>query len=72
MFCNIGAGIVTFNPELQRLNNNIDAFCNSVKRIVVVDNASDNSAEIEKLVAKYNNVELIKNVQNMGVGFDLN
>ena len=72
MFCNIGAGIVTYNPELQRLRKNIEAFCNNVKSIVVVDNSSDNLSEIEKLIGNYNNVELKRNGQNMGVGYALN
>ena len=42
------AGIVTFNPDIERLNENISAIINQVDKVVVVDNGSENADDIKK------------------------
>lgn len=36
------AGIVSFNPEINRLANNISAIALQVERVIVIDNGSKN------------------------------
>lgn len=49
---NIIVGIVTFNPEIVRLRENLIAVSKQVSSIVIVDNGSENFAGIETLIAK--------------------
>ena len=48
----IFAGIVTFNPEIRRLEDNILAIKGQVESIIVVDNNSDNLKDFEKIIGK--------------------
>ena len=69
----IYACVVTFNPDLKRLNENLQ----SLKRqqllngIIVVDNDSSNVSDIETLVASYECV-ILKQEQNVGIAKALN
>ena len=63
------AGIVTYNPDINRLWDNICALLNQVNYIVVVDNGSENVADIEKLIS--NNITLLKWDVNRGIAFAL-
>ncbi|GAA5410962.1 glycosyltransferase [Streptococcus uberis] len=71
---NVMAGIVSFNPDIDRLILNIDAILSQVNKVVLVDNSSNNIREIEsKLEKKYqNSIELIENPSNLGIGNALN
>ncbi|MCV3324496.1 glycosyltransferase family 2 protein, partial [Pediococcus ethanolidurans] len=42
MSVNIGALIVTFNPEIDLLIRNIESVTNQVDKIIIVDNGSRN------------------------------
>ena len=52
------AGIVTYNPDIQRLKANIDAITNQVYIVYCFDNGSDNINEIRRLLDAYDNVQL--------------
>lgn len=69
---NIIAGIVLYNPDIQRLKENIDAILAQVNEIVLVDNASNNKSEILDLLGRYDNCIMIENSDNMGIAFALN
>lgn len=64
------AGIVTFNPDVNRLKKNIEAIIYQVKAVVIVDNNSSNIKDIELL--SYRNLIIIKNDSNKGIAFALN
>ena len=68
----IYAGIVTFNPEITRLKQNIDAISPQLKEVVLFDNGSQNIQQIKKLVEKYHNVYLIEGPKNKGIAAALN
>ena len=69
----IYAGIVTFNPDLKTLNDNISSIHDQVDRIVIVDNASDNINEISGAIEKFgSNIIFFRNNKNMGIAFALN
>lgn len=67
----IASGIVTFNPDLNRLNDNINAIRPQIDKLVVVDNGSQNVNKIIEL-CKSESIDLILNKKNMGIAYALN
>jgi len=65
-------GIITYNPDIERLKENIAAIENQVNKILLIDNNSKNILEIERLVNQTPNVLLLKNEENFGVARALN
>lgn len=68
----IYAGIVTYNPDLTRLNENISAVYPQADKLIIVDNGSDNYAEICELIKQFPNVCMIHNHKNQGIAKALN
>lgn len=68
----IAAGIVLYNPELDRLKENITSIANQVSKVIVVDNGSSNINEIKEEVYKYKNIIFIDNKINKGIAKALN
>ena len=66
------AGIVTYNPDIGLLNENIAAVAGQVKKVVVIDNGSKNVDKIVGIAKSYNNLELIRNETNIGIACALN
>lgn len=60
MIKDICAGIVLFNPDINRLRKNIKAINGQVKKVYLYDNNSKNILQIEKLVQGENNLYLIE------------
>lgn len=69
---NIYAGIVSYNPELKRLQENISAIQCQMSAVVIFDNGSNNINEIQMLVSKFMNVVLLKSERNLGIAAALN
>ena len=62
------AGIVTYNPSIERLKCCIEAVVEQVDNIIIFDNGSCDVEKIEKLISQYkNNVYLYKNNINAGI-----
>lgn len=61
------AGIVLYNPDIDRLKENIDAIYNQVDEVILIDNASSNISNINLLVDMYRKVLLVKNDKNLGI-----
>lgn len=68
----ISAGIVTYNPNLERLEKNIKSIIEQVDYIIIVDNHSKNINEIEELIKNFEKCEIIKNQENCGIALALN
>ncbi|HEM5150950.1 TPA: glycosyltransferase family 2 protein, partial [Streptococcus suis] len=66
------AGIVTFNPNLKTLEDNILSVYNQVNEIVIVDNASENVDRISEVIKQFSKIILIKNHENRGIACALN
>ncbi|MCC9768242.1 glycosyltransferase, partial [Streptococcus agalactiae] len=69
------AGIVTFNPNIERLDQNIRAIYPQVSHIYIVDNGSKNKEEISQLVADYNeegHLTVDYLTENKGIAYALN
>nr|WP_044087599.1 glycosyltransferase family 2 protein [Bifidobacterium bombi] len=69
---NIAAGIVTYNPDIEDIKASVPRLMRQVQCVVVVDNGSDNVAQIEAELAPYERVVLLKNAGNLGVAAALN
>lgn len=62
------AGVVTFNPSLERLKECMEAIFKQIDEICVVDNGSVNEGQIEELLNSFSKrVTLIKNIENKGI-----
>lgn len=63
------AGIVTYNPEIGRLKENIQALFEQVDALVIVDNGSKNIREVELICEQIENkkTSIIKNDANEGI-----
>lgn len=66
------AGIVLYNPNIIRLQKNMDSIVEQVQKVYLFDNGSENIIEIEELTNKYRSVELIKSKVNKGIAYALN
>ncbi len=69
---NVWAGIVTYNPNIDRLIENIDSICEQVAQVIVFDNGSNNINDISRISEKYNNLLLISSKKNRGLAYGLN
>lgn len=65
-------GIITFNPEINRLRENINSIKEQIGEIIIVDNGSINILDIEECCMHYPNVNLIKCGRNLGIATALN
>lgn len=69
----IAAGIVLYNPELKRLQENIGHIIDQVDQIVLFDNGSNNILNVQKLLLNWGEkIVLIKNDSNIGIASALN
>lgn len=69
----IYAGIITYNPDIEKLRSNIVAIEPQVDGLVLVDNGSDNLSDIKNLIVTYGDkVSVIENQSNKGVAYGLN
>lgn len=66
------AGIVTYNPDMGRLNENINAVAGQVSGLIVIDNGSENCCFIADLINRHESARLIGNNKNKGIAFALN
>lgn len=68
----IAAGIVLYNPDIDRLKKNLEAIAPQVEKVFLVDNHSDNIEEVKKMLEQFPVCELIKNEKNAGIATALN
>lgn len=70
---NIFAGIIVYNPDMNKLRDNISSVVNQVSGLILVDNGSDNIASIKSLISEFeDHIILIENSENKGVAYALN
>lgn len=78
----IYAGITTYNPNIDRLKENICAVIHQVQGLIIVDNGSHNLEEIKSLCKAFDDecrqdclnikIKLVENNKNKGVAHALN
>ena len=69
---NVCAGIVLYNPNIERLNENINAISSQVNIIYLINNGSKNTTDIAELIVQWHNVMLINLNENKGIATALN
>lgn len=67
----ISAGIVTYNPDLVRLKENIESVKQQVEKIFIVDNASKNIKDIRRISSEFQ-IKLYVFPENRGIAAALN
>ena len=65
------AGIVLYNPEVDRLRDNIEAIRTQVDYVLLIDNGSSNKS-YTGFIKGYDNLAIITNVKNQGIAYALN
>ncbi|WP_270236848.1 glycosyltransferase family 2 protein [Lactobacillus delbrueckii] len=68
----IVAGVVLYNPEVERLSKNLKACMPQVDSVVFIDNGSKNILEIQEILKSEAKVALLKNKSNQGIAYALN
>lgn len=66
------AGIVTYNPDIPRLRENLLSVTRQVGTAVIIDNGSSNIEDISSLLIDFPQVTLHKNLENLGISSALN
>lgn len=66
------AGIVLYNPNISRLNENIQAIYKQIDKLILVDNGSNNIELINEIASNYNKIFFIRNEDNKGISVALN
>lgn len=68
----VNAGIVLYNPDIKRLQKNIESIWRQVENVILVDNGSKSVNDIISILSKYPNTILIRNKENEGIARALN
>ena len=68
----IAAGIVTYNPNIARLKDNIIHIIDQVDALYIYDNGSLNITDICDLITEYSEIIIIKSDKNNGIANALN
>ena len=68
----IAAGIILYNPDMDRFKKNLKAIAPQVEKVFLVDNHSDNIEEVKKMLEQFPVCELIENEKNAGIATALN
>lgn len=63
----IVAIIITFNPNLDQLKNNIASIISQVDEVIIVDNGSNNQNVFNDLLSELGHFTLILNADNLGI-----
>lgn len=65
-------GIVSYNPDLIRLEDNLKSISIQTSQVIVFDNGSNNQQEVADLISRFQNVDLLKSNVNLGIAAALN
>lgn len=66
------AGIVLYNPDIDRLKENLEAVSQQVKLVYCYNNGLKDEREISKLLSNYTNVCMVGYGENVGIATALN
>lgn len=68
----ICAAIITYNPNIDRLERSICSIYPQIELLVIIDNGSQNCDMINKLIVQYQKIKIIRNENNLGIATALN
>lgn len=66
------AGIVTFNPEINRLNQNVNEILPQIDSLIIIDNDSSNFHQIREIAETNSKITIVQNNKNYGIATALN
>lgn len=66
------AGIVLYNPQIEKLAKVISSVINQVELLILVDNCSNNISDILQIQQEFQRIEIIENSCNEGIAKGLN
>lgn len=61
------AGIVTYNPQVQRLLMNVNSIINQVDHLLIIDNSSTNSEQFIDTLIENRKISIVFNDSNLGI-----
>ena len=70
--CKKIAGIVIYNPDIERLEQNIKSVAPQVDKVVLQNNGVSSAKDFAQLIGQYSNVEVIGEGKNIGIAAALN
>lgn len=68
----IGISIVTYNPNLEKLNNALNVYKKLNLSVNIYDNGSKNYTQLKKMSIKFSNIYIITENKNLGIAYALN
>lgn len=66
------AGIVLYNPDINRLTENLRAICPQVDNVLLIENGSKTTNYLSSINRTFSNLVIIKNDKNYGIAYALN
>lgn len=67
------AGVVTYNPDIERLKDNLSGITPQVDTVLLWDNGSDNFEQIKNLCSKLSDsIQIDSSGENLGIAYALN
>jgi rhamnosyltransferase len=66
------AGIVSYNPKVEKLKDKINLILEQCEELVIVDNGSKNADELRKSISLNNRITVKYNNENLGIAKALN
>jgi rhamnosyltransferase len=72
MIKKVDALLVTYNPDIVKLEDNLLSVLSQVNRIIMYDNNSKNIDKIKEIVHKFSRIQLIINTSNLGLSICYN
>lgn len=66
------AGIVLYNPNIERLIKSLTLISPQVKEVVAVDNGSSNIMQLLVELSPFSNLKIFRNTENLGIATALN
>ncbi|PKL29108.1 MAG: glycosyltransferase family 2 protein [Spirochaetae bacterium HGW-Spirochaetae-2] len=68
----IAAGIVLYNPDISRLQQNVETIVPQVEKLYIIDNNSKNIEQVEHTLKDYKKIIFLRNFENLGIAQALN
>lgn len=68
----ICAGVITYNPDIEKLQQNLNSLIPQVEIVIIVDNGSDNVADIKEIIRNRSSLKILYNRINLGIAKALN
>ncbi len=70
--CSVMAVVVSYNPILPLLRENLQALFSQLDRVVLMDNGSQNIDEVRTLLQQFERLQLVENGENLGLPVNYN